>query len=259
MSGVSVIIPSLPSRYAMLKEAVDSVRAQKVPGLEVEIIVALENNSPIPVEVMRDVEFIGNDNQSVKVNMGVQRARYPMIAILHDDDLWHPQFLSLALAEAVTADFVSSTALQTDEEGETIGIADCPVPSGWLFHKALFERVGGWSEDCRFHPDSEWLGRLGETANVRRTHLMDSLAPSPRIRIGGEWRYNQLASRPLFMTFLQQARPSPKIVRHTLPVPLVNHRQHGDGIMQRINEPERWMTSQWEYQRLIERFGRIPW
>lgn len=260
MTGVAVIVPSLPSRYAMLKQALESIRSQQ-SDVKVQIIVAMQTGeTPAdPPFHFDDVDYIDAANQSAKINAGVAAATYPLIAILHDDDRWHPQFLHHALKEIETADFVSSTALQTDADDEIIAIADCPVPSGWVFTKQLFEKVGGWSQECQFHPDSEWLGRLGETPNVRRAHLMENFAPAPRIRIGGEWRYNQLAARPLFMTFLQQARPPPRIVRHNCPMPLVNHRQHAGGIMQRINEPERWMVSQWEYQRLIERFGRIPW
>lgn len=258
MQALSVIVPSLPQRYAMLSQAVDSIRAQKADA-QVQIIVALEAGAEHPAAVTPYVDYIDALNQSAKINAGVMAARHPLIAILHDDDLWHREFLAHALNEIATADFVSSTALQTDDDDEIIAISDCPVPSGWLFTRELFERVGPWSQAERFHPDSEWLGRLGETSGVQRAHLIEQLSPAPRIRIGGEWRYNQLAGRPGLQAFLQQARPPPRIVRHKLPMPLVIHRQHGDGIMQRIAEPERWMQSQWEYQRMTERFGRIPW
>lgn len=256
--AVSIIIPHLPSRPELLSEAVGSIRGQ-VGDTSVDIIVGLDPGAELPSYLGYGVETVEGANQSAKVNAGVAKAHYRRVAILHDDDLWHPEFLGHALGALEEVDFVSSTALQTDEEGRVIGIIDCPVPSGWVFWKKLFERVGPWREENRFHPDSEWLGRLGETPEVKRVHLIEALAPDAKIKIGGEWRYNPLVQRPGMLSFLQQARPAPALLRHGHAVPLVNHRQKGDGIMQRINEPERWMASQWEYQRMTERFGHIPW
>lgn len=253
---VSVIIPTMPDRSAMLKDAVHSVRQQQ-EWRDSEIVIAAEQAAEPPD--IAGVHCIFAANQSAKINAGVQAATGDALAILHDDDLWHPAFLYEATKALQFADFVSSTALMTDEDDDIIGIQDCPVPSGWVFRRTAFVAVGDWNEDCQFHPDSEWLGRMGERAMIRRAHLMDAFAPSPRIRIGGEYRYNGLAQRPGMLALLQQARPTPNLIRHGHASPLVIHRQHGRGIMQRINEPERWAQSQWEYQRLTEKFGRIPW
>lgn len=253
---ISVIIPALPTRYKLLAEAITSVHAQ-ADGIFPEILMCLDDGAEMPFDEVEIPLFASN--QSAKVNAGVARASHDVVAILHDDDLWHPQFLKVALDVIAQVDFVTSTALETDQDGRVMGIIDCPVPSSWVFRKSVFDKVGPWSEAHHFHPDSEWLGRLGETAGVKRAHLMEAFAPEPRIRIGGEYRYNRLIQRPGMLAFLQQARPAPSLVRHHYPMPLVNHRQMGDGIMQRINEPERWAASQFEYQRLTERFGHIPW
>lgn len=256
MTAVTVVIPAIPTRYKnKLNDAIDSVRQQTAEAI-VEIIVGYDAGGEMPFCIELCVPAA---NQSAKINAAIANASHPVIAILHDDDLWHPHFLKAALSALENADFVSSTSLATDEDGAVIGVQDCPVPSGWVFTKALFERVGPWAEDYRFHPDSEWLGRLGEMNEVKRAHLIEAFAPSPRIRIGDERRYNQLVQRPGMAAFLAQAKPAPALVRHDQAVPLVNHRQAADGIMQRINEPERWMASQFEYQRMTERFGRIPW
>ena len=257
-TNISIVIPHMPARAERLSEAVGSIRGQ-VGDTGVQIIVGLDPGAELPSYLGYACETVVGGNQSAKINAGVELAHYRRVAILHDDDLWHPEFLVHALTALEEVDFVSSTALDTDSDGRVMGVIDCPVPSGWVFKKTLFDKVGPWSEESRFHPDSEWLGRLGETEGVKRAHLIEAFAPEARIKIGNDWRYNPLVQRPGMRMFLSQARPAPMLVRHGFAMPLINHRQLGDGIMQRINEPERWMASQWEYQRMTERFGHIPW
>lgn len=251
---LTVIIPAMPHRAqnGMLTAAIDSIRHQHH---DVEIIVAMENGADVPAGV-RKVEGV---TQVEKTNAGVAASDTELIAFLHDDDLWNPEFLDEAMKVIEAgADFVSSTSLEVDENAHTIGFIDCAVPSSWVMRRTVWDAVGPWDAKYHWHPDSEWLGRLGER-NIKRAHLIDALAPEPLVHIGGEWVHNAMVNRALFKTFLASAMPHPRLVRHHHVRPLVTRRQHGDTIMHNVNRPERYLQSQWEYSRMVERFGRIPW
>ena len=111
------------------------------------------------------------------------------IAFLEDDDLWSPDFLAVALNTLQQFDFVSSTQIDMSVDGQVQRISDFPTPSGWVMKRRTLETVGVFDEAYRWHLDSEWLGRLGDSGlilNLMRLAMssrMEFLDPSTSIRL----------------------------------------------------------------------------
>jgi len=101
MPVVSVIIPTY-NRAAMLREAIESVRAQAVKN--VEIIVVDSHSTDETAEVLRragaDVMHLRQERLGVAAarNLGIQHASAAYIAFLDSDDRWLPGKLERQLA-----------------------------------------------------------------------------------------------------------------------------------------------------------------
>ncbi|MBO0736543.1 MAG: glycosyltransferase family 2 protein [Alphaproteobacteria bacterium] len=259
---VSVIIPALPPRIdrGWLKTAIDSITAQQKVAVDFQIIVGIEPDSARPQLPQID-HCVEATTQAHKVNLAAERAEGRYLAILHDDDLWHPAFLNCALEALENVDFVSSNSVEVDEVGGVVDITDFPCPSGWLTTREIFREVGPFDPTYRIHCDTEWLGRLGLTPSVKsRAHLVEAQAPQPMIRVGNEWHYNQITNRPSMRMLLNHARPEPRIIHTNYPVPLVTRRLHNDGILKREESELKWQVEgNWEYSRMTQRYNRVPW
>lgn len=100
MPRVSVVIPTY-NRAGLLREALESVRAQDVP--DVEIIVVDDGSidgTPGVVNGFGGVVYLRQPNQGVAAarNAGLARATAPLIAFLDSDDRWLPGKLKTQLA-----------------------------------------------------------------------------------------------------------------------------------------------------------------
>jgi hypothetical protein len=116
---------------------------------------------------------------------------------------------------------------------------------------STWTRVGEFNEQHRLHLDNEWLGRLAESG-VRRVHLVEATAPV-QLEIMAQ-------VRPWLAAVMRLGGPSVRIMRHNMPVPLVQRLVHsGAGTQQIANRPEQAAESQAEIARLATRFGRVPW
>src|SRR5215469_8886972 len=146
MSTVSVIVPSIPSRSSngLLSKALVSISKQST---SVQVILAVEKDTEVPEEAWSLIdEVVEAPTQSAKVNLAASVAKGDYLAILHDDDMWHPHFLKTALPVLRDVEFVTSTSLEVDENGEVIRIDDYPNPSGWIMRREVFFDVGPWSD-----------------------------------------------------------------------------------------------------------------
>jgi hypothetical protein len=257
LAMLSVLIPSRLARNSagrlFLEAAIDSVRAQTARDqVRVEILVGIDAGAEIPPSLVdaTDVRFAesGAHSQAAALNAAARLIGGDTVAILEDDDLWHPTRLAIGLQALGTSDFVSSNQLETDAERRFARINDYPTPSGWLMHRQVWDSVGPFNEEFRLHLDNEWLGRLGMTG-ARRIHLVEATAPD-----------RPSPERPGLGSLARYARPQPQLMRHTLPSPLILRLIHpGSGLHAIQTDTTAKARSEHEYELLMAQFGRLPW
>jgi hypothetical protein len=259
VQSLSVIIPSRLERtrsgQLFLANAVQSIRAQADTSITVQILVGIDAGAIVPPDMAgaSGVTFIESKgrSQASALNAAARACSGESVAFLEDDDRWYPGYLDAALALMRDFDFCSSTQLEIDEDGQIERINDFPTPSGWLMRNEMWNRVGPFSEEYRFHLDNEWLGRLGE-ANARRVHLVEATAP-----IAGQ---HIESSRPLLAQLLRYGRPKVSLARHRSPWPLIERLCHsGSGYARIQSDPSLKARSEQEFAALHGRFGHVPW
>lgn len=181
---VSVIIPTR-NRAAMVRQAVESVLAQKDASLEL-IVVDDGSTDETPhvltaygarIQVIRREQSSG---VSAARNAGIAASRGEWIAFLDSDDLWLPQKVCTQLEYFRT--HVGMRICQTDEIWMHRGRRRNPKkyhakPSGWCFerllerclvspsavmmHRSLFEEVGLFDESLPACEDYDLWLRIG--------------------------------------------------------------------------------------------------
>jgi len=181
LEGVSVIIPH-HNRPALLKEAIDSVRAQTVEPLE--IIVVDDCSRP---EVRQELQKLsglatiistpGNLGLGGARNYGVSQAKGRLLAFLDDDDLFLPRRLETGLrymeahpgCDAVGGGFTMVSADRTEYWGEkvtrtvTLGesfVNTASMVQSMLISRDAFWKIGGFDPRLRYLPDYDLGIRL---------------------------------------------------------------------------------------------------
>ncbi len=184
---VTVIIPTY-NRAQLVVEAIESVKAQSYP--EVQIIVVddgSQDNTAQSVERFENVEYYYQENkgQAAARNLGLSYAKGEYIASLDSDDIWHEDFLKVAIAalEKYQADFVflnwteifeteklvsgweiskkwrkyfnnsnDEWAVLNAKEVRELFFSTCPAPSSaLLIRRSSF--VSGWNEEMKIADD----------------------------------------------------------------------------------------------------------
>jgi glycosyltransferase involved in cell wall biosynthesis len=253
---LTVVIPSRsqPAQAAYLAKAIASIRAQTFRELEVEVIICLDPGEGAPaLPDTAGVRFTEASarGQAAALNAGCALLDADYVAFLEDDDQWHPERVTFALRALLQCDFTSTTQLEMEESGFITRINDFPTPSGWFMPLASWRRIGAFDETYRWHLDNEWLGRLAESG-LRRIHLVEATAPvHPRFIA---------QMRPWLQNCLEQGGPQVALGRHPFLVPLVNRLIHAhSGTFAIARNAEALEISTREKERLVARFGRIPW
>ena len=169
---VSVIIPTY-NRARSVSAAIRSVQAQTYPA--VQLIVADDGSADDTAEIIKEFENVEyyhqeNGGQASARNLGLKHARGEYIASLDSDDIWHEDFLKVAVnaLERFEADFVF---LNWTEVSDTDQIA-----SGW-------ERSREWEKyagKTRGKQD-EWV--FLDAAQVRELFVKTCPAPSSALLI----------------------------------------------------------------------------
>ncbi|HEX7154473.1 MAG TPA: PIG-L family deacetylase [Thermoanaerobaculia bacterium] len=240
---VSVIIRT-KDRPALLREAIDSVRAT---GYPCEIVVVNDGGAKPPVDGFSFVQHDESRGRSVAANAGVKAAANPFVAILDDDDLFYPEHLAtLANAargsqhaawysDAVSA-FLQPAAsgayethsrlrLYTHDFDRELLLVDnyIPLPT-LLIPRDAFLDVGGFDAEFDLFEDWDFLIRLAQrgdflhvprvTCEVRHFEGGDSIvlaAPegSPRFRKAKlqVWsKHAQLLGHDVFANVLERQK-----------------------------------------------------
>ena len=258
-SRILVVIPSRLERDAsgalFLEKAVRSIVGQRTArSIEIEISVGIDpgvSTSDLGFAPFVHFSSAETPSQAAALNAAARRIDHDFIAFLEDDDEWSDCFLDIALLTLEGADFVSSTQLEVNGRGQVICVNDFPTPSGWIMHRKVWDRVGGFDEAYRFHLDNDWLGRMTETG-ASRVHLVESTAPIlpqilPRLR-------------PTLHLTLSESAQSVRLRRHRYALPLIRRLVHpGSGMGQIRSQQGPRQISKAEHARLTARYGRIPW
>ena len=261
---LSVIVPSRlqpnPASHTgnlYLDRALSSIQRCEVTGVELEIIVALdERKGPwrigkwgmargLPARFhggsVRTVAS-GARSQAAAVNAGVKASTGDCIAFLEDDDQWYPDKLRYQLPLLDRHGFVSCNQREIDEQANFVRLNNFATPSGWLMHREVWDKVGPMDTTFQYHVDTEWLGRLNRSV-YKRAHL---------VSIGAE-------KEP--RGWLQQIAQYSAIVQsEDVTEPLVARTVNPGGGMERIRtDPEAAAQSMREHEIMMERFGSVPW
>lgn len=258
MNSLSVIIPSREQakQVQLLTRSVGSVQAQNARDrLQIEVLIGIDPDVPPPVLETFDipVQFVNAAARSgaAAVNAAAAKATGDYVAILEDDDVWDPSHLEVSLQALEQCEFVSGTQLEVDPEGTVVRINDFPTPAGWVMPRATWEEVGPLDTNYRLHQDNDWLGRLAEQ-QIPRAHLVESTAPLS-VDVARQ-------VRPWLARVVDLGGGHVHLERHDSPVPLVRRLVHSDSLMHQISaDAEFNALSDGEYNRLIQRYGRIPW
>ena len=262
---ISVIVPSRLAPIVagdrggpwFVQKAVDCVLMQSVwrQGHQLQLLIAVDAGQRALAEKRigerAAVVESSTRSQAAALNAGIRAATGDIVAFLEDDDLWHQDYLAKALQALTQADFVSSTHLEVNTDGSVVRISDYATPSSWVMSRATLHRVGGFDETHRWHLDSEWLGRLGESA-LRRIHFVEATAPITQRELQ--------ESRPQLANVIEFGGPSIAFLRHDSPWPLVMRTVHPEsGTAQIRDDSTKTGESRVEIERLGRRFGIVPW
>lgn len=178
---ISVIIPSF-NRASTLARAVDSVLAQKLENIEMEILLIDDGSSDETAELMAKcyptVTYFYQKNQGVSAarNLGIERARGDWLAFLDSDDEWLPAKLK---TQITTLQHNQLKVCHTEELWIRNGVRvnqmnkhkkaggwiykNClPMcamsPSSIVIHRSVLQAVGGFDESLAACEDYDlWL------------------------------------------------------------------------------------------------------
>ncbi len=171
---ISVIVTYYNERH-YIAEAIDSVRAQTHPAIE---LIVVDDGSAEPLSDHIDVTdftYIRQDNggDGMARNTGVRHASHPLIAFLDADDVWPRERLMIlssaqqarptaALAYGQVKQFISPELPEKSK-----ALIHCPpelktgfMPTGMVIRRDCFEQIGWFSENREIHSHMEWMGKV---------------------------------------------------------------------------------------------------
>lgn len=166
--SITVVIPVFNGER-FLQEALDSVLAQAVAGLEILIV---DDGSTDRTEAIARgqgsrVSYVrqANQGQASAVNTGLRLARGAFVSVLDSDDVWAPgalDGLQREMAATHDVDIVSGLTSRY-KDGRPLGE---PFPGLFfgssLIRRSVFDRVGFQDEQLRFSEDADWFLRALE-------------------------------------------------------------------------------------------------
>ena len=135
-----------------IEKAILSIKNQSVfDAYSFQIIVGIDAGQALPESLVETglLSFAESSSRSQAgaLNAASRKANGNFLAILEDDDEWHPFYLQSAMSALNQVDFVSSTQLEISLAGEVMRINDFPTPSGWTMKRDVWEAVGEFNEN----------------------------------------------------------------------------------------------------------------
>ncbi len=226
-----------------VERAIETIRAQDV---ECQIIVGLDPGKTAKL----DAEVVAGPraNLCAAINAAAERIEGDYVAMIEDDDEWCVNHLAASLAVLQEYDFVSGNQLVVDESDNVLCINDFATPDSWVMKRAVWDAVGGFSEEYPVHTDHDWLGRLCQ-AGISRAHLVEATAPT------------DIAAAEMIRPWLANImRVGVKIARHSSPYPLVNRLYRDASWMGQIRAGgSARAVSDLCTKMIIEKHGCFPW
>jgi glycosyltransferase involved in cell wall biosynthesis len=191
--SVSVVI-SCHNGEPYLRRTIESVLAQDYPIHEIIAVDdASTDGTPDVLAGFADRVTVirppGGTNVGVAAarNLGIRHSNGEFLALLDQDDVWHPEKTRRQVEELLRRPEVGlvysrCVAINTDDRvlyqfpcveppsGPDLAarvLMDCfiPSPSSVMFRRVLFDRVGGFDESLCFCDDHDFLIRLAEITN----------------------------------------------------------------------------------------------
>lgn len=174
---ISVVIRT-KNRPALLREAVDSVRATGYPA---EIVIVNDGGARVDMDAGMDgvklIEHQTSRGRSEAANAGVRAASSELIVFLDDDDLMYPEHLPALAAgtapcytDAVSAFAHSRMRIYSRDFDRELLLIDnyIPLPTV-LIRRADFLELGGFDPAFDLFEDWDFLIRLAQRAAF--THI----------------------------------------------------------------------------------------
>jgi glycosyltransferase involved in cell wall biosynthesis len=185
MPRVSVVIPTR-DRRALLARALTSIEAQRFRDLEVVVVDdGSVDHTASWLRARRPafcvIEVAQPSGAAAARNLGVQQARGEILAFLDDDDVWHPSYLEVQVAQFEAhpeADLCTTGHIEVDAIGRVSWpdlrpsysypepivhlLTECPIHtlSVAACRRKAFERVGPFDESLSIVHDLDWYLRL---------------------------------------------------------------------------------------------------
>ncbi len=227
MPRVSIVVPTR-NRHASLKRSLASVEAQRFRDFEVVVVDdGSEDGTAAWVRARHPEVLLLETGQSIGAaaarNRGVERARGEIVAFLDDDDVWHPTFLDVQVAQLEAhpeADLGTTGHVEIDTLGRVFRpdlrplfrypdamahfLAECPIHtlSVVACRRTVFERIGSFDESLAIVHDLDWYLRIAATGGMMQHHpsaLVERSVPGGLVTQHRNWfREEQAVHRRFF-------------------------------------------------------------
>lgn len=189
MSGghpsVAAVVPLYNGR-AFILDALASIRAQSWPAVEIVVVDdgSSDEGAALVAEHCPEARLIRQENggEAAARNRGIAEARSDFIALLDQDDLWHPRKLErqmalllgppaldwvLARQEIVPLQEPGADWVRPDFLGRPL---PGYLPGCLLARRSAFERVGPFRTDIAIGSDTDWFFRAADAGLATAMH-----------------------------------------------------------------------------------------
>jgi glycosyltransferase involved in cell wall biosynthesis len=220
MPLVSCIVP-VCNGEPYLREALDSIRRQSYPNLEIVVVDdgSTDGTAAIIAELGTSVRGIRQPNAGPPSarNRGLSEARGDFVAFLDADDVWHPEKLERQLARFGARPELDASVTQIQNfwipelsaEAERFrGHRLAQALPGYttqtlLARRSLFEAVGGFSTAVQHGDSTEWF--LRATEHGARIELLPVVLVHRRLHHANRTRRLAASSRDTYVDIVRAA------------------------------------------------------